>query len=211
MKYTFALITGALFLLAWMLAPATQSEQMPQVPAIVDAQEIPDVRIDRPDATVQNGLLFYNEELFSGKVERPATDIQRKSATEYLKGKKHGISKAWYPDGTRAEVRYYKAGRKAGVHTGWWPSGNLRFSYTFSDAVYHGDVREWYDSGQPASAYYYEDGRPVGPQKAWRENGKLYINLIYRNGRRYGVLRTKPCFRVEDGERKSVEDPDEAF
>jgi len=210
MKYTFGLITGALLLSAWMLAPATQSEQMPQVPAI-GALEIPNVSIDRPDATLQNGLLFYNDELFSGKVERPAAGIRLKSVTEYFRGKKHGVSETWHPDGTRAEVRYYKAGRKAGVHTGWWPSGNLKFSYTFSDAVYHGDVREWYDSGQPASAYYYEGGRPVGPQKAWRENGKLYINLIYRNGRRYGALRTKLCYRVEDGERKSVGYPDEAY
>ena len=173
--------------------------------------EIPDISIDRSETIIENGVLLHGNIPYSGRVHRTANNGQLNLVTEYLNGLKHGTSESRYENGDRAEVRHYEYGHKTDVHIGWWPNGRMKFSYGFSEGRYEGAFLEWYSSGQQATAFNYEDGVEIGTQRAWRSNGKLYINLVYKNGKRYGVLRTKPCFQIVDGQRNSLEEPDEAF
>lgn len=164
--------------------------------------KIPDIKIDAADPSLSRigGMLYHNGEVLFGKLIEIYTDGQLKSLTEYFSGKKNGKSGSWYSDGQKRSARFYKNGRKESEHKGWWPNGELKFTYHFVKGFHNGKFLEWYDNRQLAKVFNYEKGKEVGEQKAWRVNGKLYINLVIKNGKRYGLFKSKLCFTVKAGE-----------
>lgn len=150
--------------------------------------------------------LFYRQSPFYGSLTETFDNGQIESLTEYHNGERDGISLSWYRNGERKTLRYFADGYRDGVHQGWWPNGKIRFKYDFVKGLHHGNFIEWYPNGQIAKSYHYEHGQENGEQKAWRENGKLFINLVIKDGKRYGMLRSKACFSVEDGEAKTSQD-----
>ncbi len=106
----------------------------------------------------------------------------------------------YYRSGALQWRRTYVQGVKDGVHEGWWENGQKKFEYHFVQGNYDGDVKEWHPSGAPSLLMHYRDGVETGLQRAWRENGTLYANYEARDGNQYGVVNSRLCYSVKDGE-----------
>ena len=147
-----------------------------------------------------NGELWYADQPFSGVLTETYPNGQVKAKTEYYQGRQHGTSWMWYEDGQPLWERHYRNGKKHGAHKGWWPNGQQKFLYHFTDGEYEEEALDWYMNGQLAQSYHYEKGQEVGLQQAWRENGKLYANYVVKNGERYGMVNSRLCYTVKNGE-----------
>ena len=53
---------------------------------------------------------------------------------------------------------------------------------------------EWYEDGRLFMERNFHAGQEGGPQKAWGPEGQVYSNYVIKEGRRYGLLGSKPCF-----------------
>lgn len=160
------------------------------------------VEITADDSSLvrRNGLYYYEGNLFTGIINVFYPDGTRKSTAGYMDGAKSGKEITWYYDGTLYTERYYKNGMKDSTNTGYWPNGNKKFEYEFTGGSYDGYFKEWYKNGKIAVWLNYKNGFEEGSQKGWRENGKLYINYVVKNGKAYGVVKSRLCYSVEDGE-----------
>ncbi len=147
-----------------------------------------------------NGVLLYNEQPFSGVLSDTYDNGRLKTKTEYYRGRQHGTSWRWYEDGRLLWERQYQNGKKHGEHKGWWPNGARKFVYHFANGEHEGEARDWHPSGQLAQLQRYEQGQEAGLQQAWRENGKLYVNYVVKNGKRYGLVNSRLCYTVKNGE-----------
>ncbi|CAL2108574.1 conserved hypothetical protein [Tenacibaculum sp. 190524A02b] len=146
---------------------------------------------------LKNGVLFYNEEAYTGVLLSFDKVNKTNNTSEYKEGKKHGKELKKYQNEVLAEERFYTKGNKSGVHKGWWKNGGLKFEYHFNTTgEYHGIVREWYKNGQPCKFFNYEEGKEKGSQQMWQPNGKLRANYIVKNGDRFGLIGLKKCYTV---------------
>lgn len=163
---------------------------------------IPSVEISRNDSLIsmKNGIVYYGDKLFSGVLTEDYLNGKRKSRTEYYKGNKYGKEFKWYSSGKLYTERYYINGMKNGMHTGYWENGNKKFEYNFTDGSYDGSFKEWYEEGNIAVWLNYKNGIEDGSQKGWRDNGKLYINYVVKNGKAYGVVKSRLCYSVKNGQ-----------
>ena len=59
-----------------------------------------------------------------------------------------------------------------------------------------GETLEWFESGQLRYRQNFSKGREDGLQQGWHDDGEPAFAYAYRDGRRYGVLGSKPCFTV---------------
>lgn len=64
--------------------------------------------------------------------------------------------------------------------------------------VRQGEFRGWHANGQLAAVRHYVDGREVGLQQSWTPEGVLFLNYEVRNGRRYGLVNSRPCLPGDD-------------
>ncbi len=148
---------------------------------------------------LENGVLFYVNSPFSGKLITTNPDGQLASEIEYEEGRKNGEEKNWYEDKTMAVVRIYSDGYKNGIHKGWWPDGTLQFEYHFNEkGEYDGVVNEWYSSGQAYKAFNFVDGIESGSQKLWQEEGRIKANYEVRGGERFGLIGLKKCHTLTE-------------
>ncbi len=85
------------------------------------------------------------------------------STEEYSNGKKNGVAKIFYKNGTLAEKTHYKDGLKDGT------------SETFGI------------NGKPLAFTTYRNGKPDGPCRTYLENGELYSSGQYKNGLKTGI------------------------
>ena len=63
----------------------------------------------------------------------------------------------------------------------------------------NGEYRTWHQNGQLAELRHYVDGREAGPQQAWTKDGVMFLNYEVRDGRRYGLVNSKPCLPADGG------------
>lgn len=73
--------------------------------------------------------------------------------------------------------------------------------------VRNGEFRAWHPNGRLADVRRYVVGREAGLQQSWTADGVLYLNYEVRNGRRYGLINSRPCLPAEDATEESVEGP----
>lgn len=59
--------------------------------------------------------------------------------------------------------------------------------------VRNGEYRTWHANGQLAEIRRYVNGREEGLQQSWTADGVLFLNYEVRNGRRYGLVNSRPC------------------
>jgi hypothetical protein len=146
-----------------------------------------------------NGVYLHQGLLFSGtSFEWSFPSGRLLSSVEFIDGKKHGVSRKWYEDGTLSYEAFYLKAKLDGPSRSWWPNGKLRTESNFEEGVVHGVQKQWYQSGAIFKQRNIEYGKELGLQRAWRENGKLYCNYEAKNGRNYGLKRASMCFRVEE-------------
>lgn len=159
------------------------------------AQIIPDREVLDTDAQLsrKQGILYYAGNTFSGRLVERRDDRSIERRSSYYRGKAHGRSEAWYPDGRKKEERMYRNGKKVGLHKGWWPNGQVKFAFTFENGLHEGSAKEWYVDGKPFREAHYHKGIEQGSQKMWNRDGSLKANYVVKNGRRYGLVGSKPC------------------
>lgn len=85
--------------------------------------------------------------------------------------------------------------RSAAVETRrlYHPNGAVSLEAELRNGVFHGTYRTWYASGRPYELRHFVDGREQGQQQSWSEDGTLFLNYEMRNGRRYGLVNSRPC------------------
>lgn len=147
----------------------------------------------------RRGVLYRGKEPFTGLVIDTFPGGRTASRASYLRGRKHGVEHAYYPDGAPRWTREYFRGEKEGLHAGWWENGNRMFENRFRAGEYEGEAREWYADGKPARTLHYAHGVESGMQRAWRPNGTVYANYEARDGHQYGVVNARLCYTVKDG------------
>ncbi len=147
---------------------------------------------------LENGILLYNNSIFSGCIEGYYENSEKlKSKANYKLGKKHGLETFWYQNDSVATKRLYTNGLKTGTHKAWWPAGNSKFVYHFNEkGEYHGSIKEWYKTGQIFREFNYIHGKEVGSQRLWYQNKKIKANYEVVNGERFGLIGLKKCYTV---------------
>ena len=156
---------------------------------------IPDVEVIKTDTRLQRagGLLYYAGIPFSGHLLARYENDAIKSTTPYDQGKAYGLAQGWYPDGAKKFVRWYQRGKKEGTHVGWWDNGATQFVYHFQNGLHEGNAKEWYPNGLRYRDFNYASGKESGAQQMWYQDGTLRANYVVKDGRRYGLIGSKPC------------------
>ena len=155
------------------------------------------LNLDVEKTVIKNGVLFYNNVSFTGETINYDAINKTKNNVVYVNGKKDGIAKKWFLNGSLAEVRHYKNGLKVGMHQSWWENGNKKFVYYFNDnGAYEGNVRDWYTNGQLFKNFNYKNGKESGIQQMWQSTGKIRANYNVVHGDRYGLIGLKKCATV---------------
>jgi hypothetical protein len=75
--------------------------------------------------------------------------------------------------------------------------GDARPAAQRSD-VRNGEFRTWHSNGQLAEVRRYVNGREEGLQQSWTADGVLYLNYEVRDGRRYGLVNSRPCLPADE-------------
>ena len=99
----------------------------------------------------------------------------------------------WQGGGLKSIRQLDAEGRKVGAHFGWWPNGTLKFQYAFEAGLHAGESNEWLSDGTLFRAFNYVAGKESGLQRMWFEDGTLRANYVVKNGRRFGLIGSKPC------------------
>lgn len=162
-----------------------------------------------PDTTVQDTVLFFNRmnstwlldnQLYSGYAVSHYPDGTQSSRAGFLNGKKHGCDQMWYPDGHLKQIVSYHLGKPHGEKKKWAPEPDhvLISHYQYENGKPHGEQLQWYPTSELFKRLNMEMGREEGIQQAYRKNGVVYANYEARNGRIYGMKKTKLCYGLED-------------
>ena len=141
------------------------------------------------------GVMNYKGNPFSGVLEKINGPI--KQVIPYQNGFIHGQEIHYYQNGNKFKVRHYDQGLAQGNHKVFYPNGQLMKDLNFKDDVYEGDYTEFYESGQVYIYKKFKNGKAIG-HKQWRKNGQIFANVVYKDGKRYGLYGGKLCYETED-------------
>lgn len=144
------------------------------------------------------GLVFYNNQLFTGTSVTFYHGEVMAESIQYVNGKRQGKFQKWFPDGNLSFEASYANGLLDGTTKTWWKNGNLRSEAHYSKGISNGIQKQWYKSGSIFKEMTIVNGKEEGLQKAWRENGKIYNNYEAKNGRIFGLKRASLCYQLED-------------
>ncbi|MCP4438386.1 MAG: hypothetical protein GY810_05525 [Aureispira sp.] len=174
--------------------------------ALTTRVAIPNQLVQHNDPFLEKieGILYYQNLPFSGQQEEQYPDGNTKELSTYWEGKKHGKSLGWHNNAQQLFERYYNHGLKEGQHKGWWANGQLKFDYQFLAGEHHGTAQAWYESGQLYKLFNYLHGKEEGRQQMWTEEGEYKANYVIKNGRRYGLIGSKPCYTIEEQEQSII-------
>jgi antitoxin component YwqK of YwqJK toxin-antitoxin module len=105
-----------------------------------------------------------------------------------LNGRRHGVTRYFYPDGKRQSEMQWVNGERHGVGRGWHESGQLQFENHRINGQFHGRRRNWYDNGEPEFDETWVRGRLHGVSKYWFKDGRLAAIGCYREGKKNGKV-----------------------
>lgn len=148
--------------------------------------------------TVRNRLIYLDSLLFTGKLVELYESGDTARISEYESGLLNGHQIVYSTEKKLIEERYYIKGKKEGEHKGWWPSGLQRFVIHYKNDVFEGNFKMWNESGMLFNDFNYSNGHEEGLQKAWFADGNLQANYIAKNNRKYGLTGVKNCRSVKD-------------
>jgi antitoxin component YwqK of YwqJK toxin-antitoxin module len=92
---------------------------------------------------------------------------------------RHGVAKAWYPNGRTEMEGIYQFGKKSGVFTYWHENGQVAATGEYRDDQPVGNWVWWHENGQKSAFGKYQDGELIGEWRWWNEAGKLTKQHIY--------------------------------
>lgn len=109
------------------------------------------------------------------------------------KNLRHGLAKAWYPNGKLESEGTYQYGKKSGTFTFWHENGQVAATGDYRDDQAEGQWVWWHENGQRSAFGRYQDGLLIGEWRWWNDGGKLTKQHIY------------------DGTESASNEPDEAI
>jgi antitoxin component YwqK of YwqJK toxin-antitoxin module len=101
-----------------------------------------------------------------------------KFATEG-KNLRHGLAKAWFPNGKLESEGTYQFGKKSGTFTFWHENGQVLATGEYRDDLAEGQWVWWHQNGQRSAFGRYENGQLIGEWRWWNEGGKLTKQHVY--------------------------------
>jgi antitoxin component YwqK of YwqJK toxin-antitoxin module len=130
-----------------------------------------------------DGIAFYNNSPFSGKVCSYRSDGKLHTMTTYSEGKKEGMWEVYYADGQREKSGFTRKGKDDGLYREWYPNGQLKYEYHY-DLGRKVDVwKSWYEDGTPYTERHFKNDQLHGKVLVWDERGKLAKEYDYVDGR----------------------------
>lgn len=155
--------------------------------------------VDSSEISVNSaGQRIYNHTPFTGEVISYHINGNVFLKEYFVDGRRHGMARKWFSDGTLAYEANYQNGRREGFTRSWWFNGNQRSETFYESGKTQGQAWLWYRDGNKFKRFNFKDGKPFGIQQAWRVNGKLFSNFEYRNGRIFGLRKSNNCVGLED-------------
>lgn len=145
---------------------------------LVSCSGIPE-KVDMSDENLKKakGIYYFKGKPYSGVMEEHDASKNLIGVSEFADGKKNGVSK------------YY------------WPNGTLKFEANYKNGFYHGSVKRYFENGKLLSWFNYDNGYESGRQQMWKSDGRIKVNYEVIDGRKYGLTGVKNCVNVleEDG------------
>lgn len=83
------------------------------------------------------------------------------SETTYVNGKKQGLFKAYYQNGSLRQICSYRNDIKEGREIRYWPNGVKKMNANFNNGVLEGQFEEWDDAGNLICTRSYFKGKMV--------------------------------------------------
>lgn len=145
-----------------------------------------------------NGISYYQNQPLTGNAISKYDDGVLAISIDYKDGRKDGLYKKFFHNGELSFEAHYLNGKLNGKNRTWWSNGNLRTESNFVEGVPDGVQLQYYKTGQLFKKINLVMGQEEGLQQSWRENGKLYNNYEAKNGRIFGLKRSKLCFKLDD-------------
>jgi antitoxin component YwqK of YwqJK toxin-antitoxin module len=127
---------------------------------------------------------------------------KKKSETNYVDGKKHGIETVWDEKGQKRRETYWKDDKQHGLQTTWHENGNMSTKMDFKNHLLvsasrwkpngnecshtnvkggRGVVVTYHNNGQKQSETTFKDGRLHGLYTEWDEDGNVTYKERYEN------------------------------
>jgi antitoxin component YwqK of YwqJK toxin-antitoxin module len=95
------------------------------------------------------------------------------------KSMRHGLAKAWFPNGKLESEGAYQFGKKSGTFTFWHENGQVLATGEYRDDKAEGQWVWWHQNGQRSAYGRYENGQLIGEWRWWNEGGKLTKQHVY--------------------------------
>ncbi|MEL7146715.1 MAG: membrane-binding protein [Bacteroidota bacterium] len=203
-----ALIWGLLSVTMLLAGYFEQKETCtPSSPRTVQSVVFPDTVVDKSALHFdhQTSMWKLDQWPYSGFVVTYYPDGSPMEKFRTLRGKRQNTMTQWYPDGHLKSVATYHKGKLHGPKK-IWSSDSVHVliaQYNYQLGKPHGEQLKWYSDGQLFKKMNFNRGKEEGLQQAYRPNGVLYANYEVRNGRVYGLNKSKLCYQIQDGALKS--------
>jgi antitoxin component YwqK of YwqJK toxin-antitoxin module len=120
--------------------------------------------------------------LAAATIEQSADDFWNLRMAKYTtdgNDLRHGLAKAWYPNGKIEQEGIYQFGEKAGAFTYWHENGQVAATGEFRNDQPEGTWVWWHENGQKLAVGQYQAGVLMGEWRWWSEAGKLTKQHTY--------------------------------
>ncbi|MBW4891165.1 toxin-antitoxin system YwqK family antitoxin [Mucilaginibacter sp. HMF5004] len=154
------------------------------------------VRMDDKGFNQRGELLYYHNKPFTGLSYGLFANGDTARFCQFTNGKQNGLLKWYYPNRQLAQLRFFSDGKKVGIHKGWWDDGTPKFEYHLVNDEYEGELKEWFRTGKLARLFHYKAGHEEGSEKMWWEDGKIRANYVIINGEKFGLFGQKLCVNI---------------
>lgn len=114
---------------------------------------------------------------------------QRKRIARYQKGKLHGVSQQWHPNGTNEWRAAYIDGLQTGLAMGWFADGQKSYESEWNLGASHGLSKKWHANGNLKSITTYLNGKKNGEATGAYEDGQFEWQAQWQEDQLHGVYR----------------------
>lgn len=119
---------------------------------------------------------------YTGWILESYPDGARKSRSEIVNGKPHGISEGFFADGQIQVREAFKNGVSEGARTRWHANGNKHSESHFHEGKFFGIFDQWHENGVLSHRVPMKDGFPHGISEAWYPSGYLKSRVELEEG-----------------------------
>lgn len=150
----------------------------------------------------KNSIWTLNNKIYSGYAVSFYSKNTLKEKFGILNGRKQNKAIQWYLDGHYKYQTNYHKGKLHGDKKSWSAdSTHILLSHLkYVGGKPHGEQKKYYPTGELFKKLNLNMGKEEGIQQAFRKNGALYANYEAREGRIFGLKKSKLCFQLDNEE-----------